>query len=1033
MAATTASALAAGEADAATPSDGTTVHYREITGGSVTAVPGSGVVVAEVQGVLWRIPREGGVAARLTDWRLEATRPVLSPDGTTVALCGYQEGAFHLWTMRADGSGLRQLTNGPWDDREAAWSPDGRRLAFSSERGGDDVAGSSFGLCVMDVDTLQPRRLTGGDFEDYDPAWWPDGRSLVCVRAAHRADGGTDGGLVLVRVPATGGEPEVVREVTTGRLMCPSVSPSGRIAYLHLTGTSDSPSLPAARAALMVDDQVVTADEDVAAGPPCWLDEDRLLYVADGRLRIRALTGDPHVEEIDFVARMPMPRPRRRRKPRAARATGPASVRGIHLPVLSPDGRSVAFVALNALWVMPVGGKPRRLLQEAGVHHVQMPAWDPDGRSLLYCTDRGGLTAVRRLRLDDRADEPVSDGGRLHPVPSPDGTRLACRDITGNLLLRDLATGAERVLARPMATDGPAGAPSWSPDGRYVAFCDRNRINQRFREGYHLIRVIDTRTGADRRHLPAPHQSLSDREAAGPAWSPDGHHMALVAESALWLLPVTPDGTPSGPARRLTDEPADHPSWARDAATLLYLSCGRLRLLPLDSTRTPGLCRTLSVPLTVRRRPSGQREALRVHAGQLWDATGREPRHDVDILIDGGRITAVLPHRTRRPGRRTIDVSGQTVIPGLIDSHTHPYSATYGARNHLTALAYGVTTTACLGAPLYEAVRLREALASGHSIGPRLLACAELLDGSRTAYSKGRAHRTQAGWERTLQRLTALDVDFVKTYVRAPGHAMAQAAETAHRLGVPCGSHLCAPGRAAGQDLTTHLQATQRLPYGHANTPLGHIHQDLVEQYADGAFALIITPFTTQFLLGADPALADDPRVRTLMSPWDEAAIRERAGKAPTAQQLQALATEMGNYRRLATAGVPLALGTDAPIVPAGLSLHLGLRGLHTHGFSPAQALHTATTHPARLFGLHEDLGTIEAGKIADLAVIDGDPFTDFTALLSTSLVLRDGVPHRQAALIQTHAGTNRDAVPGTSWLDVAHSLAQASCCRPGT
>ncbi|MEU7558359.1 amidohydrolase family protein [Streptomyces eurythermus] len=974
-----------------------TLLYREVTGGSVTSSRDGSVLIAEVQGVLWRVPPEGGEAVRITDWDLEATRPVLSPDGGRLAVGGYRGGGFHLWTLRTDGSGLRQVTDGPWDDRGVAWSPDGGRLVFASERGGDPVTGASFGLWTTDADGGGAERRTGGAYEDSDPVWWPDGHSVVCVRAAHTPDGGSDGGLALVRVPTGGGPGQVLHRVGEGRLLCPSVSPSGRIACLHLSGTTGSPSLPAARATLLVDGRAVTEGEDLAAAPPCWLGDDRLLYVADGRLRLRTLGAPGSVRDIPFTARMPVPRPRRRPRPLSLEAAGP--VRGIHLPALAPDGGSVAFVALNALWVLPVGGTPRKVLQAAAVHHVQMPAWAPDGRSLLYCTDRDGLTAVRRLHLDSGHDEPVTGPGRLYPAPSPDGTRLACQDTRGNLLLRDLATGAERVLARPLAADGPPGAPTWSPDGRYVAFCDRNRLNHRFREGYHLIRILDTRTGTERRHLPAAHQSLSDRAAAGPAWSPDGRWLALVAESVLWLLPVTGDGTPTGPARRLTGEPADHPTWARETNTLLYLSSGRLRLL--DPARSGP--RTLSVPLI--HRPAGDRGRLRVHAGQLWDGTGTAPRRDVDILTDGRRITAVEPHRPRRPGHRTVDASRHTVLPGLFDSHTHPYSATYGARHGLTALAYGITTMACMGASLYEAVRLRESLASGHSTGPRLLACAELIDGARTAYAMGRAHRTAAGVRRTLERATALKVDFVKTYVRASGQVMAQAADAAHRLGVPSGSHLCAPGRAAGQDLTTHLQATQRLPYGHATTPTGHIHQDLVQQYADGRFALIATPFTAQALLGADPALADDPRVPTLMPPWDVTTVRERARTPPTDEQRRALATEMAAYRRLAAEGALLAVGTDAPLVPAGLSLHLALRALHAHGFSPAQALLCATAAPARLFGVEDDLGTVEPGKIADLTVVDGDPFTDFGSLPRTPLVLRDGIAHYQSDLLDAVRG----------------------------
>ncbi|MFV2178857.1 amidohydrolase family protein [Actinomadura sp. LOL_016] len=143
------------------------------------------------------------------------------------------------------------------------------------------------------------------------------------------------------------------------------------------------------------------------------------------------------------------------------------------------------------------------------------------------------------------------------------------------------------------------------------------------------------------------------------------------------------------------------------------------------------------------------------------------------------------------------------------------------------------------------------------------------------------------------------------------------------------------------------------------------------------------------------------------MPPWDIATIDERARARPTGSQLRALATEIGQYHRLAAHGAAIALGTDAPLVPVGLSLHLALRALHAHGFTTAQALHRATTAPARLFGLETELGTVEPGKIADLTVIDGDPFTDFTTLVNTALVLRGGVAHRQVDLTAVHRGAD--------------------------
>ncbi len=267
-----------------------------------------------------------------------------------------------------------------------------------------------------------------------------------------------------------------------------------------------------------------------------------------------------------------------------------------------------------------------------------------------------------------------------------------------------------------------------------------------------------------------------------------------------------------------------------------------------------------------------------MHAGRFWDGTGPDVREDIDVVVRDGRIAEVAPHRAGRPAVRRVDASDRTVIPGLWDAHTHPWQSTYGGRQTALQVAYGITTAVSLGGFAYEQARIREAVAAGALAGPRLLSTGELLDGTRVAYSMARAHRTPEGLRRSLARAKALEWDFVKTYVRAPGWVMKEAADFAHdRLGVRSGSHLCSPGVQLGQDLTTHLQATQRLEFGHATTATGRAYQDVEEIYTRTDFHLVATPFTALPLLGADPALADDPRVTTLMPPWDTALVRQQA------------------------------------------------------------------------------------------------------------------------------------------------------------
>ncbi|GES29090.1 amidohydrolase family protein [Streptomyces angustmyceticus] len=1037
---TASAAAAAGLAGVAAPAagaqdagpNGAVLSFTAATNGAASLSPAGDRLVAEVQNVLWSLPRAGGDAVALTPPDLEPTRPVHSPDGRLIAVCAYRGGAFHLWTLAADGSGLRQLTDGPWDDRGPAWSPDGTRIAFASERGGDAVAGGPYRIWVLEVATRRLTRVTGlpgqdgphqdAAWEDFDPCWSPDGSRIVFVRG--QAAGAKPVSRTVASVPADGRG--AVRtehtEPAAAQVMVPALSPAGRLAYLRTT------DFPGPTCALVVDGEPVAVDGDVEPVPPRWVSRDELLLTVGGQFRIVRPDAPQHAETVPFTARLPLDRPRYRVKDYGFERTAAGPVRGVHLPALSPDGRTVVFAALNSLWIAPTsgGGAARRIVRADATRYVLAPSWSRDGRALLYADDRDGLFAVRRRDLASGAETVLATGGRVQPALSPDGGRLAALDMAGNLVVRTLSDGTEKVLAAPMGAGGLPGRPSWSPDGRRLAYCDRTRLNRRFREGYNVIRIVDTETGEDRLHPVAEHVSIADRYDSGPVWSPDGHWLAVIVESALWVLPVRPDGTPDGAPRQLTQECADHPSWSGDSGTLLYLSAGKLRLTGVSG----GAART--VPVSLEHRPARARDTV-VHAGRFWDGTGDEVREDVDVVVRDGRITAVEAHRPARSGAaRRVDASGRTVLPGLWDAHTHPWQTTYGGRQTALQLAYGITTAVSCGGFSYEQARIREAVAAGVLAGPRLLTCGELLDGARVAYSMGRAHRTRAGLRRSLARGAALEWDFVKTYVRAPGWVMAEAARFAHeRLGVRAGSHLLSPGVQLGQDLTTHLQATQRLEFGHAVSGSGHAYQDVEEIYTGAGFHLLATPFSAAALLGADPALADDPRVTRLMPPWDTAVVRENAGHRPTAAQLADIDTEVGFYRRVLDGGGLVALGTDQPLVPVGLGLHLCLRALHRGGLSVSRTLRTATVLPARVFGAQRDLGTLEVGKLGDMTVVDGDPFEDFDALVRTSAVLRGGRVFEQRELTGSFPAPAARALraAGTDWLQVGRQQRHESCC----
>ncbi|WP_327705889.1 amidohydrolase family protein [Streptomyces decoyicus] len=167
------------------------------------------------------------------------------------------------------------------------------------------------------------------------------------------------------------------------------------------------------------------------------------------------------------------------------------------------------------------------------------------------------------------------------------------------------------------------------------------------------------------------------------------------------------------------------------------------------------------------------------------------------------------------------------------------------------------------------------------------------------------------------------------------------------------------------------------------------------------------------------------------MPPWDTAAVRENAGHRPTPAQLADIRTEVGVYRRVLDGGGLVALGTDQPLVPVGLGLHLGLRALHRGGLSVSRTLRTATALPARVFGAERDLGTLEVGKLGDMTLVDGDPFEDFDSLVRTSAVLRGGRLFEQRELTGSFPApaTRSLRAAGTDWLEVGRQQRRESCC----
>ena len=234
--------------------------------------------------------------------------------------------------------------------------------------------------------------------------------------------------------------------------------------------------------------------------------------------------------------------------------------------------------------------------------------------------------------------------------------------MSGDIRYVDVSSGEVTMLRRGIFAPGRA---TWSPDGSIVAVAALQTYSSRFREGRNEILLLSLDGSPDRYVTPVPHRNVGSRNADGPVWAPDGRHMAFTVDGALYVAPVESNGEIAGPPRRLGTELAGGISWTGDGETVVYQSDDGLRRVSLDD----GAIEPIPMQLTWRRaQPTGR---VVVHAGRLFDGRSSDLRRNIDIVIAGHRIREVVAHDDALHTGEVVDASDRTVMPGLIDSHTH--------------------------------------------------------------------------------------------------------------------------------------------------------------------------------------------------------------------------------------------------------------------------------------------------------------------------------------------------------------------------
>ena len=411
--------------------------------------------------------------------------------------------------------------------------------------------------------------------------------------------------------------------------------------------------------------------------------------------------------------------------------------------------------------------------------------------------------------------------------------------------------------------------------------------------------------------------------------------------------------------------------------------------------------------------PATAQDAVTViHAGTLMAEPGKPPLRNATVVIRGRTIESVQDGFVNVPGARVVDLRTATVLPGLIDSHVHliglddrmqsrlqastrdnedeAYTGVHNARKTLLA---GFTTVRDLGAEPKTITSLRDAINAGQFAGPTILAAAA---GVAVTGGHGDVNLVNRDLDSVLKPKAVHVCDGADDCRRATREQISEGADVI-KLKASGGVLSNVPGGLAQQMMDDELRAVVLTARTFGRKVAAHAHgvdgvnaalRAGVDSIEHGTFTNDETfrlyrqtgAYYVPTLLAPAAALADGQRGALTPAQFDKA--REAAGNAEK------------SFARAIREGVKIAFGTDTGVSPHGRNAE-EFALMVKNGMQPAAAIRSATVTAAALLGIDSRVGTIAAGKDADIIAVDGDPIANIRELESVDFVMKHGRVHK--------------------------------------
>ncbi|MDT8410583.1 MAG: amidohydrolase family protein [Wenzhouxiangellaceae bacterium] len=1014
------------------------IETSEVSWSTLDVSPDGSFLVFDLLGDLYRLPIEGGRAESITDGIAWDFQPRMNPQGTRIAFISDRSGAENVWTMNVDGSDLEQVTS----EREQllhnpAWTPDGNyiaaRKAYVSRR---SIPAGSIWLYHRSggggVELVE--RLHGAESQKNiaEPAFSPDGRYLYYSQDMtsgsvwqYNKDANT-GLFAIRRLDRETGETETVVSGPGGAVR-PVPSPDGKLlAFVRrnpteLTSRLMVKNLKSGAETTVVerisrDMQETSGDRGNYAGFSWMPDGKSLVFWSQGGLHRAGLDGERQAIEFSVSDQ-------RKIQP-ALRQTTDVAPDQVDVDMLrwnqrSPDGKLAVYQALGRIWLHDLESGDRRRLTNQDEHWEFYPAFSPDSRSVVYTTfDDQDLGSVRigpvgRGRGRTLTVEP---GHYVEPSFSPDGTQVVYRKTTGGYLTSP--TWSERSgLYRVEIDDGEpqrvldkGSEPQFSSDGKRILFTERV-------DGSGLALNSVDLDGRDAR------EHLLGEWVTGYRVSPDGRWVAFTEHFNAYVAPFFPAGkqlstggkSSAFPVRKVSARGGEVLHWSADSDTLGWSYGSRLyqRELSAAFAFLEGAPEELPEPETEgidlgftvdADKPQGRIALVGGRVVTMRDAySQREVFENGVILIRDNRIEAVGSAQDIEipAGYERLDVDGHTVVPGLIDSHAHgamSNSQLQPRQNWMqyANLAFGVTTIHDPSNDNWGIFSIAELQRTGEVLAPRIFSTGRILYAGLSAGATARvdSYEDALFHVRRQQEQGAISVKSYNYLRRDQRQQVLKAARELGMIVVPEG------GMRLEQNMTQIVDGHTGIEH---SLPIQNIYSDIDQLWRQTEVVYSPTFVVAYGGLSGEEYWYDRTRV------WENEHLMNFTPKSivyPRSIRRQTAPDEHYNHifvareaKELNEQGVPVVIGAHGQL--AGLGAHWEIWMMEQGGFTPFEALRGATIDGARYFGMDAEIGSIEAGKLADLVVIRGNPLENIRQSEQVAFTMLNGRLYEAATMNQ--------------------------------